>query len=216
MTRRAKERPLSDRLAALGEAMTAAKQRERECELEHRRVDAEIAQLTDAIADAYADNDEARAAKASKQRASLEDGSLREAEERLEGARRAVQRADVERATFAAENIDGLLAERQGDALAVARAVENAVEDLGQAHAAWNGVESDVAGLLRLAGRDTRDVPTFPDPLANLVRDARRAGGVGVPAPLPQALQPVTVAPHDDPDPRIREAARAKIEREAA
>jgi hypothetical protein len=195
----ARKTPLSARLAALGEALVSAKQRERERELEHRRVEAEIARLTDAVADAYAANDEAKAAKASKQRAALEQGSLREAEERLEGARRAAQRADVERATFAAENIDGLLAERQVDALAVARAVEDAVEDLGHAHARWNGVESEVSGLLRLAGRDTRDVPAFPEPLAALVRDARRSGGVEVPPPFPGG--------HAEAGPRVREAA---------
>jgi hypothetical protein len=131
MTARKQDRPLSARLDKLGAALVAAKQRERECELGHRRVAAEIAQLTDAIADAYADNDEARAAKASTQRASLEQGRLREAEERLQGARRAAQRADVERATFAAGTIDGLIAEREVDALAAARAVEDAVEELG-------------------------------------------------------------------------------------
>jgi hypothetical protein len=185
MTPRKQDRPLTARLAQLGAALVATKQRERERVLEHRRVAGEIAQLTDAVADAFADDDEARAAKASKQRASLEQGGLREAEERLEGARRAARRADVERAAFAAENIDGLIAERRGDALAVARAVEDAVAELGQAHARWNGVESEVAALLRLAGRDTRDVPTFPERLATLVRDARRADGLQVPAPLP-------------------------------
>lgn len=191
--RKQQDRPLSARLHKLGAALVAAKQRQQERELEHRRVAAEIAQLTDAIADAYADNDEARAAKASKQRASLEQGTLREAEERLEGAGLAVQRADVERSAFAVESIDALIAEREPDARAVAQAVEDAVERLGQAQAAWNAVEADVAALLRLAGKNTGELPPFPEALATLVRDARRAAGVDVPTPLPRTL-PDTVA----------------------
>jgi hypothetical protein len=77
-------------------------------------------------------------------------------------------------------------------------------------------VESEAAALLRLAGRDTRDLPRFPELLANLVRDARRAGGVGVPTPLPGQSTYVTVAPHEDPNPAVREAPRTKITREAA
>ena len=190
MTPRKQDRPLTARLAQLGEALVAAKQRVRERELEHRRVAAEIAQLTDAVANAFADNDEARAAEASKQRASLEQGGLREAEERLEGARRAAQHADVERATFAAENIDGLIAERQSDAEAVARAVDDAVGQLGRAHADWQAVGGEVATLLRLAGRDT-SLPAFPPRLADLVRDSRRAQAV-VPPPVPGGLEIVT------------------------
>jgi hypothetical protein len=188
MTARKQDRPLSARLAVLSEAVPAAQRRARECEMTHRRVVAEIAQLTDAVAEAYADDDEARAAKASKQRATLELGSLRDAEERLEGARRAQQRADVERATFAAENLPGLLHERADEAQAVARQVEQALARLMQAHVAWTATEQDVAALFRLAGRETRDVARFPAELAELVRHARRVGAIEVPAPLPVAI----------------------------
>jgi hypothetical protein len=211
----ARKRPLSARLAALSEAVPAAQRRARECDVTHRRVVAEIAQLTDAVTDAYADGDEAKAAKASKQRAALEHGSLREAQERLEGAKRAVAKAEAERGLYAAENVDGLIAEREPDARAAAQAVEDAVEHLGQAHTQWTGVESDVSALLRVAGRNAGTLPRFPELLANLVRDARRAGGVGVPLPLPGERAFMHVAAHDDPDPEIREAAREKIARKA-
>jgi chromosome segregation ATPase len=181
----ARKTPLSDRLAELSAAVPAANQHARALEVEHRRVVAEIARLTDAIADAYSNNDEARAAKAIKQRAMLETGSLREAEERLEGARRAVSRAESERGMFAREHADALVAERRPDAVAAAQAVENAIEQLGEAHQRWQTVAAEVAGLLRLAGRDSRDMPTIPERLTDLVRDARRAGGVGVPPPIP-------------------------------
>jgi hypothetical protein len=42
----ARKRPLSARLAELGEAVPAAQRRARECEIAHRKVVAEIAQLT--------------------------------------------------------------------------------------------------------------------------------------------------------------------------
>jgi ABC-type taurine transport system substrate-binding protein len=111
--------------------------------------------------------------------------TLREAGERLEGAKRAVARAEVERSTFAVENADGLIAERRPDALAAVEEVEAAVQRLSEAHGRWHAVSGEVAGLLRLAGRDSRDIPSFPAELEELVRDARRAGGVPVPAPLP-------------------------------
>lgn len=192
-----KMRPLSARLAELEEAVPAAKRREHECETAHRKIAAEIAQLGDVIADAYADNNEARAAKASKQRAALEQGSLREHEERLEGARRAVQRADAERGLYTRENIVGLLAEELPDAVAAAQDVERDVLRLGTSYGQWSGVATRISSLLRLAGRDTRDMPSFPAELEQLVRDARRAAGVNVPPPVPggQAMVPLPPAP---------------------
>jgi hypothetical protein len=176
MSSRKQDRPLSARLAALSEALPAAKQRERECELAHRRAEADVARLRDAVIDAHSDGDEQRAAKASRERDKAEQVTLRDAEERLEGAKRAVAKAEAERGLYAAENVDGLIAERQPDARAAAQAVEDAVEELGRAHAVWSGVESDVAALLRVAGRNPGALPRFPELLANLVRDARRAG----------------------------------------
>lgn len=175
---------MSDRLAELGATVPIAQQRARECEIAHRELVAEITQLTDSIADAYANSDETLAADLSKQRAAREDAG-RQAGERLEGARRAVSRAEAERGLYTAENFDGLLRERSEEATAVALAAEQAVERLGQAHAAWSAMEQEISGLLRLAGRDTRSLPRFPAQLEDLVRNARRAGGVSVPSPLP-------------------------------
>lgn len=204
MTPRTRSTPLSARLAELGAAVPVAQQRARECETTHRRVVAEIEQLTDVVADAYADDDETRAAKASKQRAALESGSLREAEERLEGAKRAVSRAEADRGLFAAEHLAGLLRERVDAATTVAQAAVTAVEQLGQAHAAWNAEHTEVSALLRLAGQDTREMPRFPEQLEQLVREARRVGGVQVPAPLP--------GNYDPPRPALRAARRSAAE----
>ena len=42
-----------------------------------------------------------------------------------------------------------------------------------------------MAALLREAGRDLSALPRFPEQLANLAREARRAAGVSVPPPIP-------------------------------
>jgi hypothetical protein len=183
MTARKRERPLATRLAALSEAVTQAKQRVRECQLAHGRAEADVARLRDAVIDAHADGDDARAAKASRERATLERDGLPDAVERLEGARRALQRAEVEVGTFAMEHLDGLLSELRPDAVRVAEAVETAVEQLERAHAEWNAVDQRAAGLLRLAGRKTGTLTRFPAQLEALVRDARRAAGTPVPPP---------------------------------
>ena len=51
----------------------------------------------------------------------------------------------------------------------------------------------------------------FPQELEDLVRDARRAGGLQVPAPLPREAVTVSVVPEHDADDEVREAARAQI-----
>jgi hypothetical protein len=70
-------------------------------------------------------------------------------------------------------------------ALAAVEEVEAAVQRLAEAHGRWHAVAGEVSGLLRLAGRDSRDMPTFRAELEELVRDARQAGAVAVPPPLP-------------------------------
>ncbi len=185
MSARGKERPLSRQLEVLGSAVASANERARECELGERRATAELARLQDAIVEAHADADEASAAKAAAERDRVESVELRDARERLEGARRAAQRATVEHATFATANLDALIKEVTPAAVAAAGEVTGALERLDQAHRQWQAVQSDVAALLRLAGRDTRDIPEFPQRLTDLVRDARRAGGLAVPPPVP-------------------------------
>jgi hypothetical protein len=121
--------------------------------------------------------------KLSKQRAKAEGSGLRDARERAEGARRAAERAEVERGVFCAENADALLAERKPDAEAAAQAVQDALEALARAQKQWHNAQSDLATILRLAGRSTDGLPQFPPALAELTRNARRAGQVDVPSP---------------------------------
>lgn len=188
------DRRLTAQLAAMGEAIVAAKARVRDCDMAHQKVVADVATLTDDVLEAHADGDDARAAKASKERAKLEQTTLREAAERLEGARRGVTRAEADRGLFAREHIDAMVRELAPERSAVARAVEDAVEQLAQAHARWNAVEAEVLALLRLAGRNTGETTRFPEALATLIRDVRRAGGAGVPAPGPSQHVPQPAA----------------------
>jgi hypothetical protein len=177
------DRPLSERLAELTAAIATASTRAREIGLEQERVVAKVAEIGEAIVESHAEGDDARAAKLSKERARLEVSDVRETGERLEGAQRAVQRAEVERSTFAAENTDGLLAERRPDAKEAAEAVRSAVAALAEAQKHWDAVQSDTAMVLRLAGRSTEGLPAFPAALQELTRNARRAGQVDVPTP---------------------------------
>ena len=102
----------------------------------------------------------------------------------MEAAQRAVGLADAEHGSYAAQNLPELLLERSPDARAAADAVEQAVADLVQAKVKWDAIQADAIALLRLAGASTAGLPSFPNRLADLVRDARRVGGIGCPPPI--------------------------------
>ena len=148
--------------------------------------------MAEARIEAFAAQDDTAADKLAVDRAEAE-RVVSEFAERLEGARRATHRADVELSTFAASNLAALLSERVPQAQAAVGAVTQALEALTSAHSSWLAVETESMRLLRLAGHDTRDQPRFPERLAELVRDARRAGDEIVPLPLPVARRRATV-----------------------
>ena len=177
---------------------------------------ADIARLRDVTLDAYAAGDDDKAAKASGERAELERSGLQEAQERLEGSKRAVAKVEAERGLYAAEHVDRLITERSADATAVVAAAEDAIEHLAPAQARWNAVEADMVALLRLAGQDTSAMPRFPERLAALVRDARRASDVSVPPPLPgghPSTRPAGIPASPKPDPATHPS---RARREAA
>jgi formate dehydrogenase maturation protein FdhE len=176
-------RPHSAQLTELGEQITLARQRARELELAQQRITDEAAALAEEIIECHATGDDVRATKLGKTRARLEGVAIREAGERLEGAKRAIDRAEVERSAFCMEHADELLAERRPDAEAAAAAVRDAVEALAAAQKMWDSAQSDLAAISRLAGPSTESLPRFPEALADLTRHARRAGQVDVPTP---------------------------------
>jgi hypothetical protein len=187
MTARKTRQPLNTRLGELEQAVAAARAREREVEREREIAKAEVARITEGLVEAFARGDEVAAGRLASERA---DAEWAVAAERLEGARRATQRAEVELSTFARENLEGLLRERVPQANAAAHAVTDALEALHAAHAEWTSVEVASMALLRLAGQRTDSQPRFPPALAALVRDARRVDAGNVPLPLPVAPQP--------------------------
>jgi hypothetical protein len=83
---------------------------------------------------------------------------LQEAQERLEGSKRAVAKVEAERGLYAAEHVDRLITERSADATAVVAAAEDAIEHLAPAQARWNAVEADMVALFAARGsRHVRD-----------------------------------------------------------
>jgi hypothetical protein len=92
--------PHAARPAELAATVAAARAKQRQAEVAHQQAVGEVNRLKDAGLQAYADDDQPRAVKASKERARLE-GAMREIEERVEGAKLAVVAAENERARYA-------------------------------------------------------------------------------------------------------------------
>jgi len=184
------KRPLTDHLGELTQAIVAAGTRARALDVERRQIRDRLAQVTEEITEAYAVGDDDQAEKLSRARTKLETGSVRDADEKLAGAQRALARAQADRTTFITDNVDGMIEERTPDALAVAKAAEDAAVEIARVQARWQGEHAEVSELLRTAGRSTSDLPLFPEALASIVRDARRAGGTHVPPPLPRRPEP--------------------------
>jgi hypothetical protein len=107
------DRPLSDRLRELGEAIGAAKVHERDLVVKQQQLAQEISDLGEQIIELHAQGDTASASKISKSRARAEGVVARDLSAQLEGSRRVVQRAEVERSTYCMENIDGVVARAQ-------------------------------------------------------------------------------------------------------
>jgi chromosome segregation ATPase len=177
------ERPLSDQLHALGEAVGAAKVHQRDVEVKQQQLAQEIADLSEQVVELHAQGDAVAVAKVSKTRARQEGVVARDLAERLAGARRATERAEVARQEFATAHIDELLREIKPDADEAAEMVQRAIEALSQAQRRWDQVQSDHASLLRLSGRSGEGLRPFPPVLVELVRRSRRAGQVDVPSP---------------------------------
>lgn len=80
--------------------------------------------------------------------------TLREAEERLEGAKRALF---VPTSTAQCSQPRTLIANAGRTQASRSKKLEAAVQRLCEAHGRWHAVAGEVSGLLRLAGRDSRD-----------------------------------------------------------
>ncbi len=207
---------LDEQLAALGRAVTASKARAREVRDQHHASKVEVERLTESRVEAFAAGDERLADKLLAERQAAE-ATVREFEERVAGAERAAQRAEAEQAQFATHNCDALFTERGPAADAAVGAVKDAVGQLVAAKQAWDGIAAATAVLLRFAGRSTADIPSFPAQIGDLAKDARRAGAVDVPRPVPGVPRSAArVVAVDHPDPAVSGPARAEIHADRA
>ncbi len=176
---------LSDELRGHEERVAAAQRRVREVDLEVRAAAAKVAEVRDAVVEAYADADDAKAATLAKAVGRAEEAERGLREGKLAGAERAAQRAETDRVRFATANFGELIEERRPDAEKVVRAFEDAVAALQAGHGEWRAMYAEVSALARLAGRDTHSMPNFPSDIEAIVRSVSRLGGTTVPAPIP-------------------------------
>jgi hypothetical protein len=183
MSRR-KTQSLDEQLAELGQAVIDAKTRARAVRHQQHLAEGEVRRLSEARVEAFAASDEPLADRLQAERLKPE-ATVRELQERVAGADLAIQRAEAERAQFATHEAEAIFAERAADADAAVAAVKDAVGQLVAAKARWESIAAETANLLRLAGRSTAHGPTFPVQLGELAKDARRAGEIDVPLPIP-------------------------------
>lgn len=208
--------PLLDHLADLEEEARRVALRLQQVERDRRRTEEQLAQSREDLVEAFASGDDAEAEKVQKRRDAIT-ADLENWRARVEGVRRAADRARVARDQFIVENHADLVAERRPGALAAAAALEQTLRAFVEACHAWQAEERAQIELLKpVPARDGRDIPQLP--VASLFTDAKRALGGAFYPPLPEVSPPsvVGIAAEYDPDPEVREDARQKIKRKAA
>ena len=175
--------PLLDELAGHEEQLATARARARalaEAIAKHAEA---IEQLRADRIEAFAQDDERRAAALQKKAGDAE-AKAGELAERRAGADLAATRAARGRDAFIAEHHGELVAERSPMAHAAVKAIEDATASLAAGVKAWRAEAASQLDLLRpVAGRDGREIPDLH--IYQLVRDLGRAVQAGVPAPLP-------------------------------
>jgi chromosome segregation ATPase len=201
---------MRDQLAALDAEIAAAHARVAEIRAEAEHVCTEAARLSEALTEAYAEGATRQANKIAGEKAKAESAAAEPWRERIAGAERAAARKQAERDTWVGHNLHDLLIEMAPDADAAADGITAAVAALEQARMSWHAIESQVGALLAVAPGRNQRVPQI-DHVDTAIRDVRRAID-GLPRPLPvSASMPATVVPEHDPDPDVREPARARI-----
>ena len=165
-----------------------------------------VSELKQQRVNAYADEDERKAGQLSKKIADAQ-AKQQELDERRAGAELAARRAAAEHQAFVQARYRDLVAEIEPQAREAAQAIDGLADQLLAALKEWDAVKGRVAGLAHLAGQTERAPALGWDELA---RDLRRRPRP-TPSPLPQWFAAVTVVKHDDPDPTVREPARAAI-----
>lgn len=202
--------PLHDELEALDQQVQAARGRVREVQDKAAFAHTEAARVTEALIEACAEQDKSAEARLSKAKVTADSRSGEPWSERLAGAERAANREQATRDAWVATNIAALLAEVEPQATAAAAAISHLVDQLEQARLHWHAVGGRVEALVRAAGWDVRVVASGAA-IDQAIRDARIALA-DPPRPLPANVPAtVSIAAVDDPDPELREEARARI-----
>ena len=203
-----------EQLAEFEAGVQAAHVRVREIEDASRTAASEAARLKEELTEAFAADDQQAATKLTKVKAKADARAAEPWDERIAGAKRAATRTGVERDQWMAEHYAELARKRQPCARAVVEAIESSLRAFLEGVRAWHAEEQEQINLLRpLPNQDGRTIPQLS--VDELARQVKRALGEPIEPPVPRALQSWSIPPEHDPDPEIREAARAKVSRSA-
>ena len=196
-------------LAKHEQGVAEAQQRARSLARDLAELAGKVAELKQQRVQAYADEDERKATQLSTKIADAQ-AKQEELDERRAGAELASRRAAGERDTWRFAHTRELLAEVEPDARAAAESLAGKIEEVERARQHWHAVRQRIAALVVGApGFDPRAIPGI-DATDQAIRDLRK--GVGpIPPPLPGSFAAATVIQVDDPDPSVRQAARAAI-----
>jgi chromosome segregation ATPase len=172
------------RQQAAGERVKA---RELEAELEAAKTEVETA--SDAIAEAYAAENQ-RAVTAARKTEQAAAAKVKETQHRLAGAEIRVGRAQAEADTFQAEHASHLLEEREAEARELAVKLTGAGSEAVRLHRAYLAMRMEIDSLVAaVPGATSRaDGPEPSHPWERPLRDLERAvqDTPEVPAPLPR------------------------------
>lgn len=204
--------PTIDRLAELQDRVVQAHVQTREIQTAAERAKQDAERLREELVELYASGDKRQEKRLIAARTQAEGVAGEPWAERVAGAERAATRVTAERDAYVATHHPALVRERTPRAQAAVQQIHDATRLLEEGRLAWHAEEQEQLALLQFAGgRSGREIPSLH--LDQAIRDLRRAVDQGVPAPLPRGVQAATIAiaAHDDPDPAVREAARARL-----
>ena len=199
---------LLDELEARNQQVATARERIREIEAAANAAQTDAKRIKELLTEAFASDDPVQAEKLTRAKVKADAQAAEPWPERRAGAERAAGRVQAERDGWIAQNAAGLIRELSPLAEAARDLIVSKVTELEEARQEWHAVSQRVSGVLSVAPGNDR-TPGI-DHIDTAIKDVRRAT-VDVPAPLPRVPQVARVVPMHDPDPAVREAARARI-----
>lgn len=202
---------LLEQLAQLDQRVAEGHQRAIELEGEAKQAKTDLERVSGLLTEAYAADDAAAQAKLGKAKEKAQARADEPWSEKIAGAKLAARRLEVERDTWRHEHVAGLLDEVEPEAQEAAEALQNALEAVERARRGWHAVAHRVSGMVTHLPGQPPAMPMF-DGVDSAIRTMRRDIGQ-VPLPMPRGRQTISIVPTSDPDPAVREAARAKAGR---